>query len=161
MLSDMDANFLSVNISQVVKRVKDSFTGYIFVLGTIPRHIYTCCENSDHHILDHAGVLVPMVKYIDALSQFLGSAEYLQEEKVSFIEYTKIFSNWVQLDDDVHLSKESNNILSTYIFNLLDPSLRSTRKTGSSDLGQEFSQILSSKGITHSDSLHDKYIDAI
>lgn len=161
MLSDVDANLLSVNMSQVVKRVKDSFTGHIFVLGPIPRHTDPCCEDIDHHILDHAGNIVPMVEYMDALSQFLGSAEYLRQDRVSYIDYSEIFGDGVQLDDGVHLSKESNNILSTYIFNLLDPSLRSTIKTGSSDLGQEFSQILTSKGIPHSDSVDDKFIDAI
>ena len=72
--------------------------------------------------------------------------------KSIFCWLTEIFRDEVQLDDGVHMSKESNNILPTYIFNLLGPSLRSPRKTGSSDLPDPNTQGYS---------VDDKYIEAI
>ena len=102
-----------------------------------------------------------MAAYTDALSEFLGSAEYLRQERVSYIDYNDIFKDEVQLDDGVHLTKESNNILSTFILNLLNAPTKSTMRIARNDLGQEFSRILKSKGITHSDSVDDEFIDSI
>lgn len=158
MLSDVEANLLLVNLSQVVRRVRDNFKGHIFVQGPIARHPKRCCDEPTHHILDHSGVPVPMVDYTLAVSKFIGSAGFLHHDRITYLDYPIIMGKEVDdnsLEDGVHLSPNMNEIFANFIFNLLDPSQRPTFKTKKKDCGIEFSAILKQKGISHCDAEED------
>mgnify|MGYP002631411945 CR=1 FL=1 len=161
MLSDVEANLLVVNLSQLVKRARDNFSGRIFVGGPIPRHVKPCCLDVNHQILDHAGAPLPMIEYTLVLSKFIGASEFLQKDNIFYIDYPVIFGKDVDegsLIDGVHLDQEYNRSLANYVLNLHDPAFRPP-KNRKKDVGVEFSTLLKLKGIYHHDALVDDHAE--
>ena len=122
MLTDAQAKALVKDVQRMVDLIRSLFKGKIVILGPAPRHLTDCCGQLKHHLLDVEGDQVDMVKYTNGLSEYLSKALFLPVN-TELVCYREQFSGeFVEelLTDGVHLHKDAENMLSSFIMLLLE-----------------------------------------
>ena len=121
LLTDAQAVALVRDVTNMLNTIRAMFAGKILILGPAPRHLTECCGQAKHKILDAEGEVVDMVKYTDAMTEYLGMAMALPEN-VEFVGYNEQFSGNFSpelLTDGVHIGEDAKSTLCGFIMTAL------------------------------------------
>ena len=124
LLSDQQASDLVKDITTMLAYIRGNFAGKVIILGPTPRHLVECCTQAKHKILDVEGEKADMIKYTDAVTDFISKALTL-EGNVEFVGYREQLGGGGDfvpdmLTDGVHLHDDTKVTLSGFIMSLLD-----------------------------------------